>query len=75
MTQVNACVGQNHAQNSGAFSGVAKSVPAFIMSARMDVNFWGLIVVPLGLVICFAPILIAAIRTKPNDGADKPQKD
>ena len=45
------------------------------MSARMDVNFWGLIVVPLGLVICFAPILIAAIRTKPNDGADKPQKD
>jgi len=45
------------------------------MSARMDVNFWGLIVVPLGLVICFAPVLIAAVCTKPNDGADKPQKD
>jgi len=38
----------------------------------MDVNFWGLIVVPFGLVICFWPILVAAIRTKPNDDSDKP---
>jgi len=41
----------------------------------MDVNLWGLIVVPFGLAICFSPVLIAAIFTKPNDGADKPQKD
>ena len=41
----------------------------------MDVNYWGLIVVPFGLVICFSPILIAAICTKPNEDADKPHKD
>lgn len=24
----------------------------------MDINFWGLIVVPVGLTICFFPVLI-----------------
>jgi hypothetical protein len=30
------------------------------MRADMDVNLWGLIVVPLGLLICFWPVLAAA---------------
>ena len=36
----------------------------------MDVNYWGLICVPLGITICFGPALIAAAimgcRSKPN---------
>lgn len=32
----------------------------------MDTNYWGLWCVPLGLTICFAPALIAAVLTKPK---------
>lgn len=37
----------------------------------MDVNYWGLICVPLGIAICFGPALIAAAiagrrRAKPD---------
>jgi hypothetical protein len=38
----------------------------------MDVNYWGLICVPLGLVLCFGPALVAAALEKPkNPDADK----
>ena len=42
-----------------------------MVSANMDSNYWGLWCVPLGLVICFTPALIAAALTKPHDSADK----
>lgn len=29
----------------------------------MDTNFWGLICVPLGLLVCFGPALIATLMT------------
>ena len=29
----------------------------------MDPNYWGLICVPLGLLVCFAPALIATLMT------------
>jgi hypothetical protein len=36
----------------------------------MDVNYWGLICVPLGILICFGPALLAAAiagwRSKPD---------
>jgi hypothetical protein len=37
----------------------------------MDVNYWGLICVPLGLVLCFGPALVAAVLTRP----EKPDAD
>lgn len=41
----------------------------------MDPNYWGLWCVPLGLVICFAPALIAAVLTRPEkSNDDKPGK-
>ena len=35
----------------------------------MDVNYWGLICVPLGIVLCFGPILLVAAFGK-NHGAN-----
>ena len=29
----------------------------------MDTNYWGLICVPLGLLVCFGPALIATLMT------------
>ena len=29
----------------------------------MDTNFWGLMCVPLGLLVCFGPALIATLMT------------
>ena len=29
----------------------------------MDINLWGLICVPLGLLVCFGPALIATLMT------------
>jgi hypothetical protein len=41
----------------------------------MDANFWGLICVPLGIAICFTPILLAAVFGSPEESdTDKPQK-
>jgi len=33
------------------------------MLPRMDPNYWGLICVPLGLLVCFGPALIATLMT------------
>lgn len=40
----------------------------------MDPNYWGLWCVPLGLVICFTPAVIAAILTKPGGDPTKHSK-
>jgi hypothetical protein len=38
----------------------------------MDSNYWGLWCVPLGLVLCFGPALVAAAFFPPDDpDADK----
>lgn len=37
----------------------------------MDTNYWGEFCVPLGLVLCFGPALIAALLTRP----EKPEGD
>ncbi|EEF62476.1 hypothetical protein Cflav_PD5111 [Pedosphaera parvula Ellin514] len=33
----------------------------------MDSNIWGLICVPLGIIVCFWPALLAAVLTKPKE--------
>jgi len=48
---------QNHAQNAEFF--VANAAAAPMLSACMDVNLWGEFVVPVGILICFGPALIA----------------
>jgi len=51
------------------------SPPRHIMFfANMDSNYWGLWCVPLGLVICFAPALIATVFTKPGSPIKNEQK-
>jgi hypothetical protein len=41
----------------------------------MDTNYWGLICVPLGIVICFTPVLLVAAFGKSNSAdADKDKK-
>jgi hypothetical protein len=46
-----------------------------MLRGRMDPNYWGLIVVPLGIFLCFSPVLIAWAFTKdrPAD-TDKDKK-
>ena len=39
----------------------------------MDINYWGLICVPLGLAICFGPVLIATLLTPAP--AEEPKSD
>lgn len=38
---------------------VAKNFPFTNVSTRMDVNIWGEFVVPVGIIICFGPALLA----------------
>jgi len=37
----------------------------------MDINIWGLICVPLGLLVCFGPALIATLMTP--EPVDEPE--
>jgi hypothetical protein len=41
----------------------------------MDSNYWGLFVVPVGLLICFTPLVIAAILTKSDEQPAKQHAD
>ena len=36
------------------------------MSDYFDVNLWGIIAMPVGVAICFGPLLLAAIMTRPD---------
>ena len=41
----------------------------------MDPNYWGLICVPLGILVCFGPVLFAAAFGKSETvETDKPDK-
>jgi hypothetical protein len=43
----------------------------------MDPNFWGLICVPLGIALCFGPVLLVAAfgkSTPPADDKDQTRK-
>ena len=40
----------------------------------IDLAFWGLIVVPLGLAICFGPALVVWIREELQAGAEEKEK-
>jgi hypothetical protein len=44
-----------------------------MLPGRMDPNYWGLIVVPLGLCLGFGPVLVAWAFTKPKPD-DKPDE-
>lgn len=43
----------------------------------MDPNYWGLLCVPIGILVCFSPALIAAVLTKPGlpDGVVAKEKE
>ncbi len=46
-----------------------------MLRGRMDPNYWGLIVVPLGLFLGFTPVLVAWAFTKPRPtDTDKDKK-
>jgi len=40
----------------------------------MDINLWGLICVPLGLLVCFGPALIATLMTPAPVEETEPEK-
>jgi len=40
----------------------------------MDTNYWGLICVPLGLLVCFGPALIATLMTPAPQEKPEPEK-
>jgi hypothetical protein len=51
------------------------NVPGSLTSSYMDSNIWGLLAVPVGLIICFWPALLATILTKPKEeNLDKAKK-
>jgi hypothetical protein len=54
---------------------IAKLLLAVKLSSIMDPNYWGLICVPLGILVCFGPVLVAAAFTKPDKSeSEKPGK-
>ena len=45
----------------------------------LDMNYWGLVVVPLGVAMCFGPAVLvwffAELRTPPGPPSARPERD
>lgn len=47
-----------------------------MLAVYMDPNYWGLFVVPIGILVCFSPVLITwAFFTKPDEPEEMPGDD
>jgi hypothetical protein len=45
------------------------------MLENLDMNYWGLFAMPLGLFVCFAPVLVAWYRCESKPSRPENQKD
>lgn len=50
------------------------TVRRFTRAMDFDMNWWGLIVVPLGVAICFGPVLVAWAMAGRKDRATAPPR-